>query len=142
MEPVLPDSSVCIAVLRAGESDPSRWRWLSPQAVVWLSAVVLEELYAGASRRDRRVVERLEREFDRVGRIIVPELRDWTQAGKVLAQLAIEYGFESIGRGRLTNDALIAVSAGRQGITVITENERDFARLSRFQPFRYEVRSI
>jgi predicted nucleic acid-binding protein len=39
----------------------------------------------------------------------------------------------------LTNDALIAMSAARQGITVLTTNERDFARLNRFHPFKWEV---
>jgi len=109
---------------------------------MWLSAVVLEELYAGARMRDRKVVERLERDFDRARRILVPTLSDWTQAGKVLALVAEEYGYEQIGQGRLTNDALIAMSAARQGITVITAKERDFARLARFRPFIYEVKSI
>ena len=109
---------------------------------MWLSAVVLEELYAGVRTRDRQVVERLKRDFDRARRILVPTLSDWTQAGKVLALVAEEYGYERIGRGRLTNDALIAMSAARQGITVITANERDFARLARFRPFLYEVKSI
>jgi predicted nucleic acid-binding protein len=60
----------------------------------------------------------------------------------VLAQVAAAYGYEMIGRGRLTNDALIAVSAARQGITVVTANERDFNRLARFWSFQYEVRKI
>jgi hypothetical protein len=38
----------------------------------------------------------------------VPNLSDWTQTGKVLARLAAKYDYEQIGRGRLTNDALIA----------------------------------
>jgi hypothetical protein len=57
---------------------------------LWLSSVVLEELYAGAGDRERRVVERLERDFDRVKRILVPNLSDWTQAGKVLARFCQE----------------------------------------------------
>jgi len=70
-------------------------------------------LYAGATARNRQVVERLERDFDRAGRILVPNLSDWTQTGKVLARLAAKYDYEQIGKGRLTNDALIAMSAGR-----------------------------
>ena len=105
---------------------------------MWLSAVVLEELYAGVNPRDRRVVERLERDFDRAGRILIPNLNDWAQTGKVLARLA-EYGYERIGQARLTNDALIAMSAARQGITVLTANERHFARLARFRAFLWEV---
>ena len=142
MQPVLPDSSVCIAALRAGDEAVSGLKWLPPHARVWFSAVVLEELYAGASGRDRHWVEWLEREFGRVGRILVPSLSDWTQTGRVLAQVAAAYGYEMIGRGRLTNDALIAVSAARQGITVVTANERDFNRLARFWSFQYEVRKI
>jgi|SRR5579863_1659798 len=54
------------------------------------------------------VVERLERDFDRAKRILVPNLSDWTQAGRVLARLAAKYNYEKIGQGPLTNDALIA----------------------------------
>ena len=108
-------------------------------APVWLSAVVLEELYAGTGPRDRRIVERLERDFDGVRRILVPNLTDWTQTGRVLAQLASKYGYERIGQGRLTNDALIATSAARQGMVIITANERDFAKLAEFRPFLWKL---
>jgi predicted nucleic acid-binding protein len=142
MQPVLFDSSIYISALRAGEDAALALRRLAAEGPLWLSAVVLEELYAGATRHDRKAVERLERDFERAGRILVPALSDWTQAGKVLALLAAEYGYEQIGKGRLTNDALIAMSAGRHGITVITANERDFARLQKFRPFNYEVKRL
>jgi predicted nucleic acid-binding protein len=57
----------------------------------------------------------------------------------VLARLADKYDYEQIGKGRLTNDALIAMSAGRLGITVITANRRDFNRLAEFRPFLWQV---
>ncbi len=139
MRPVLLDSSVYIAALRAGDDALLMMRRVAQQAPVWLSAVVLEELYAGVVGRDRRIVERLERDFDRARRILVPNLSDWAQAGKALARLATEYGYEQIGRARLTNDALIAVSAARVGVTVLTINARDFARLARFRPFSWEL---
>ncbi len=106
---------------------------------MWLSSLVLEELYAGVSLRARRAVERLERDFHRAKRILVPNLSDWTQTGKVLARLAAKYDYEQIGRGRLTNDALIAMSAGRLGITVITANARDFRKLAEFHSFQWRV---
>jgi predicted nucleic acid-binding protein len=109
---------------------------------VWLSSVVLGELYAGAGDRGQPVVERLERDFDRAKRVIVPNLSDWTEAGRVLARLASKYDFEQIGRGRLTNDALIAMSAGRRGIKVITTNERDFRRLAEFRSFQWQVTRV
>jgi len=142
MQPVLFDSSVYINALRLGDEAVLAVRYLAPEAPLWLSAVVLEELYAGVGKRDRKIVERLEYDFDRVRRILVPSLSDWAQAGRVLALLGAEYGYDHIGQGRLTNDALIAMSAGRQGIMVITTNERDFARLREFRHFRYEVKSI
>jgi predicted nucleic acid-binding protein len=117
-------------------------RWLVAGSVVWLSAVVLEELYAGATDRGQKVVERLERDFDRAKRVAVPNLSDWTLAGRVLSRLADKYDYEQIGPGRLTNDALIAMSAGRLGIRVITANERDFARLAEFHNFQWLVATI
>jgi predicted nucleic acid-binding protein len=142
MRPVLLDTSIYITALRGGGEAVLALRRLVPEVTVWLSAVVLAELYAGATSRDRRVVERLERDFDRARRILVPNLNDWAQAGKVLARLAADYSYEQIGQARLTNDALIAMSASRQGITIITANERDFARLAQFRPLRWEVRLI
>lgn len=142
MQPILFDSSVYISALRRGSDAALTLRRLAPDAPLWLSSVVLEELYAGASGRDRHVVERLERDFERAKRILVPNLSDWTQTGRVLARLAAKYDYEQIGRGRLTNDALIAMSAGRLGITVVTANERDFSRLAEFRPFQWQVSNL
>jgi predicted nucleic acid-binding protein len=142
MRPALFDSSIYISALRRGSNAALELRRLAPDAPVWLSSVVLEELYAGAYDRDRHVVERLERDFDRAKRIVVPNLSDWTQAGRVLARLAAKYGYEQIGQGRLTNDALIAMSAGRLGIRVITANERDFSRLAEFRTFPWQVITV
>ncbi len=109
---------------------------------LWLSAVVLEELYAGADERSRAWVERLEMEFARENRILVPNLEDWIQTGEVLKRLALKYDDELIGRGRLTNDALIATSAGRLGLRVLTANAKDFRRLAEFRNFQWEVATI
>lgn len=69
-------------------------------------------------------------------RILVPNLSDWTLTGRVLARLAAKYGCEQIGKARLTNDALIAMSAGRLGIQVLTTNGRDYRRLAEFRAFQ------
>lgn len=139
MQFALFDSSLYIAALRRRDQGILTLRRLDSGSLVWLSAVVLEELYAGAGERGRAVVERLERDFDRANRVLVPNLTDWTQAGKVLARLGAKYGYEEIGQVRLTNDALIAMSAGRLGIRVITANERDFRRLAEFHLFQWQV---
>jgi predicted nucleic acid-binding protein len=139
MQPILFDSSIYISSLRRGPDAALTLRRLATDAPLWLSAVVLEELYAGANDRDRQVVEQLELDFDKAKRILVPNLADWTQAGRVLARLAAKYHYERIGQGRLTNDALIGISAGRLGIRVITANERDFSRLSEFSTFQWQA---
>jgi predicted nucleic acid-binding protein len=140
--PILFDSSVYISALRTGgESVVAFERW-AHESPLWLSSVVLEELYAGATRNDYRILEKLERDFDRARRVLVPNLSDWTQAGRILSRIAEKYGYEQIGRARLTNDALIATSAAHAGITVVTVNQRDFARLAEFCPLQWQARAI
>src|SRR5262252_11106556 len=139
MQPVLFDASIYITALRIGDDAARGLRRIAAGAAIWLSSVVLEELYAGVNLRDQHIVERLERDFHRARRILVPNLTDWTQTGTVLARLAAKYDYEQIGKGRLTNDALIAMSARRFGITVITANARDFAKLAEFRPFQWRV---
>jgi len=139
MQPALFDTSLYITSLRLGSDATLALRRVAADTPLWLSSVVLEELYAGAGDRERRIVERLERDFERVRRIVVPNLGDWTLAGRVLSRLAVEYGYEKIGQGRLTNDALIAMSASRMGIQVLTANERDYRRLAEFRAFQWQV---
>lgn len=139
MQPAILDSSVYISAMRRGEASVLSLRRLSADTPLWLSAVVLEELYAGALGRVRQLVEKVERDFDGIKRILVPNLSDWTQAGQVLAQLATKYGYEKIAQGRLANDALIAMSAARIGARVITANERDFRKLAEFRTFQWET---
>ena len=138
--PILFDSSIYIGALRGDAALLLQRR--ARESPLWLSSVVLEELYAGATRKDHRILEKLERDFERARRVLVPTLGDWTQAGKALARLGEKYGYERIGQARLTNDALIAVSAGRAGIAVITANQRDFARLAEFCPFQWQAREV
>jgi len=60
----------------------------------------------------------------------------------VLARLGEKYDYEQIGQGRLTNDALIAMSARRLGIRVLTANERDYRRLAEFRAFKWQVTTL
>jgi predicted nucleic acid-binding protein len=139
---LLFDSSVYITALRAGsESAIVMQRWVK-ESPLWLSSIVLEELYAGASPTDRRALEKLERDFEKANRVLIPNLSDWTFAGKILATVAQKHGYEKIGRARLTNDALIATSAARNGISVITTNPRDFALLAEFCPLQWQTRTL
>ena len=102
---------------RSGAGGTLRWRW----------------------SRDRELVEHLSAGLNRANKYLVPDLDDWIQVGKVLERLAAKYDYERIGRGRLTNDALIAMSAARKGIRVITANEKDFRRLAEFRSFAWQL---
>jgi predicted nucleic acid-binding protein len=136
------DSSIYIHALRKGQDAGGDLRRLESGGAVWLSAVVLEELYAGARGSHQFAVERLEQQFVKSARLLVPSREDWVHTGKLLAQLAVKYGYEQIGRGRLTNDALIATSSGRLGIEIVTTNARDFSRLAEFSSFRWRVEKL
>jgi predicted nucleic acid-binding protein len=137
MQPALLDSSIYVSALRSEKAALALER-LTAGTILWLSAVVLQELYAGAREGHREVVERWEREFEQSRRILVPDLSDWSNAGKVLRLIAARYDYEKIGCGRLTNDALIAMSAARVGIRVITVNEKDFRKLAEFRKFAWQ----
>jgi predicted nucleic acid-binding protein len=131
---VLFDTSVYIDALRRRDPSAMRARGVVAGERLWLSAVVLEELLAGATGPATKLVEGLGRDFDKVGRLLVPNAADWAAAGTVLAKIVAAHGFEAIGRARMTNDALIAMSAARTAVTVVTRNARDFARLAEVRP--------
>jgi predicted nucleic acid-binding protein len=138
------DTSVYITALRQGDAAiltarRARRARDGDASPLWLSAVVLSELLVGAAeRRARQQLLATEREFLKLNRLLVPGQRDWSLAGQVLAQVGAKYGYEQVGRARLTNDALIAMSAARRGFTVVTWNAEDFKKIAEFRPFQWE----
>jgi predicted nucleic acid-binding protein len=148
MAGILFDTSIYIAALRQGETAILNLRWArrardGNSHPLWLSAVVLSELLVGArDNRSRRQLLEMEKVFTKLQRILVPMQSDWTLTGQVLARVGEKYGYEQIGRARLTNDALIAISAARHGITVWTNNAEDFKKIVEFRPVRWEDVSL
>ncbi len=139
MQAILFDTSVYIASLRQGDESILQTRNVLHAAPLWLSAVVLEELYAGASANGRKRLNKLEHDFAKTHRLLVPQLSDWARTGHILASIGEKYGYEQIGRARLTNDTLLATSAARLGILVVTANTRDFARIAEFCPVKWAL---
>jgi predicted nucleic acid-binding protein len=141
---ILFDTSVYISALRRGDlsilsSRRAVRRGEAKDSPLWLSVVVLEELYVGAQdRRMKKLLAHLEKDFERAGRLLVPLQSDWTAGGQVLALIGKKHGYEEVGRARMTNDALIAMSAARQGITVLTINDEDYRMIAEFRPFEWE----
>jgi predicted nucleic acid-binding protein len=143
MAGILFDTSVYITALRQGgegllERRRARLTRDGKSQPLWLSAVVLAELYAGAAEKGaRQQLLRFERTFASLNRLLVPTQQDWSLAGQVLAQLGKKYGYEQAGRTRLVHDTLIAMSAARRGLTIVTYNEEDFRRVAEFRPLSW-----
>jgi predicted nucleic acid-binding protein len=142
---ILFDTSVYIAALRQGQASVLELRRAARAGdrqtrPLWLSVVVLEELYVGATgAKAHKDLKRLEREFEKVGRLLVPARNDWASAGQVLSRIGQKYGFNLVGKARMINDALIAMSAASHGLTVQTKNPGDYRRIAEFRPFDWEV---
>lgn len=145
MAGILFDTSVYISASRRGDESVFGLRRAARTGEqktrpLWLSVVVLEELYVGAAdARTRKELARMERDFVKVGRLLVPDRRDWLLAGQILAQIGRKYGFDLVGRARMTNDALIAMSAASHGFAILTKNPDDYRRLAEFRQFDWEA---
>lgn len=108
----------------------------------YLSVVVLQELLAGAN--DASTIKQLERvrhDYRKTGRLLVPTEEDWWHVGLTLNGL--QRGRRSMKSGkiprisaaeryRITNDVLIARSAKRAGVTVVTDNINDFQKIRNY----------
>lgn len=106
----------------------------------YLSAIVAQELRAGTrTRRDRRALERnVLTVFARANRVVVPSLRTWHHSGDVLSEMARKDGLEARRVCKaFANDILLALSCRESGCVLVTDNERDFARIRRFAPFEF-----
>jgi predicted nucleic acid-binding protein len=133
---IICDTSVYIPFINQGIAHPVfSDEPMSP--VLYMSIVVLSELFAGAhDSQSIKLLNRLYHTFDSVGRLIVPDARDWQQTGSIISKMRTKYGFERQYLARIQNDILIAESARRIGGLVVTKNEKDFKRIKEFVDFR------
>jgi len=105
-----------------------------------LSLVVAQELRAGVKRhQDRRALERhVLNVFERAGRTFTPSANAWNRSGDLLSEMARMEGLE-IGRlsKSFANDVLLALSCRETGCVLVTDNDRDFARIRRYVQFDF-----
>ena len=102
-----------------------------------LSAVVAQELRAGvrapaAGRLEAGLLE----PYERRGRLIIPSDNAWKETGRVLSELIAPAGWRSVTRG-FVNDVLLAMSCREAGVTLVTGNARDFARIASVREFEF-----
>jgi predicted nucleic acid-binding protein len=133
------DTSIYIRALRQGNTDILLQKQ-SENFPLWLSAVVLEELYAGAmDKKAVKILTKFEKEFAKINRLLVPNQTDWAIAGQILNKIGEKYGFEKIGKARLTNDTLLAMSVARMGFKLLTANAKDFRLIGEFRELDWEL---
>lgn len=138
-KPTVFDTSVYIRDLRQRNTDILQQKQ-NENTPLWLSAVVLEELYIGASdKKSVKILTKFEQDFTKINRLLVPNQSDWSIAGQILNKIGEKYGFEKIGKARLTNNSLLAMSVARKGFKLFTANAKDFQLISEFREFEWEV---
>lgn len=106
----------------------------------YFSVIVAQELRSGLrSQTDRKALEKsVLGPYSRRGRILVPSEKAWHESGDVLAELSGREGWEP---GKVSksfaNDILLALSCRESGMVLVTENIRDFRRISKVAPFEF-----
>jgi predicted nucleic acid-binding protein len=122
--PEIPDTSALLDAIRR----PERWPMLMQSmqsGQVWLSSVVLAELYAGTrSPDDRLILDRIAMTMRRIDRLLTPDDGDWIRAGRLIARRVRLQG--ALRPRDHQADVLILISAARLRGVVVTANLRHF----------------
>ncbi len=133
MRKVVVDTSVYVDFFRRGGENPLKRILSDFSYAIYLSSVVAQELFAGAQdEKDVGEIERFFGSFERSGRVLTPSKSDWLECGRVLSQIGRKHGFESVKKGRLVNDILIALSCHDVEAAILTLNLKDFQMIGEF----------
>ena len=108
----------------------------------YFSVVVLQELVVGAQdETDIKLFSTVRLEFEKAERLLVPDANDWWEVGKIINRLQRQRKTRSGGftpklsadeKYRITNDVLIARSAKRAGVIIVTDNAKGFALIQSY----------
>lgn len=107
---------------------------------IFLHAVVVQELFAGATslKSAGEIQKSLVTPFERRGRLITPSWGAWKRSGQMVAELIAGKALSPGGYTRsFLNDALIAASLRKEGLSLITRNVEDFKLLAKVETFRF-----
>ena len=135
------DTNIFIDGFRNEEAQADVFAFLNRALpIIYLSAVVMQELAAGARTIEaaRELQQTVFSPFERRRRVFAPSADAFVDSGRVLAAVAAAEGWQTAAENpSLLNDALIAVSCREQGIGLITK-DTDFKRLAPFvRGFQY-----
>jgi predicted nucleic acid-binding protein len=122
--PEVPDTSALLDAIRRPERWPALLRSMQ-SGQIWLSSVVLTELYVGSrSADDRLILDRIAMVMRRIDRLLTPDDSDWIRAGRLISRRVRLHGTLRP-RDHLA-DVLILISAARLRGVVVTANLRHF----------------
>ena len=134
------DTNIYIEAIRVGPGADTYQLLLSTIPRTYLSAVVVQELYAGTSDAfGERLVARFVSQTERTGRSVIPAYRDWKKTGRILGTINRQEPAQRSRIPRLANDVLLALSARQIGATLYTFNGEDFRLIARYKKFSLEV---
>ncbi len=113
----------------------------------WHSVVVWQERMVGLSGgKELRRAESICKELEQEGRLLIPDREAWLMAGRILNHYLSDQSRQNPTRARpalshaekqnLIRDVLIAVSAKKAGVTVVSDN-KDFPTLQRYYDFKW-----
>ena len=115
---MLFDTNVYIEAIQSGPATDVYHLLLTTIPRTYVSAVVVQELYAGAlDAVGERLVARFVRQTERTGRVVIPTYRDWSEAGHVLARINRQEPAQRTRLARLVNDVLLAMCANNGFVT-------------------------
>jgi predicted nucleic acid-binding protein len=139
--PILLDTNVYLHAMRSDAGAAFfESRFLPLVFQTYVSAVVAEELYAGAlDRQAIRLTEEYVGALERAGRVVAPSFQDWKQAGAIIARITRKEPHLKSKMQQLLNDVLIALCARRIGADLYTFNRRDFDLIRRHRLFSLKV---
>lgn len=113
----------------------------------FISLVVFQERITGAndSKEIKLFINEIEKRR-KANRLLVPGIEEWIEAGKILFNILREQSQSDQSRRRprlghdkkqsIIRDALIAVSAKKRGVTVVSDNE-DFPLIQQHYAFQW-----
>ncbi|MFP5229756.1 MAG: type II toxin-antitoxin system VapC family toxin [Acidobacteriota bacterium] len=139
-EPVLYDTTVYIDTLH--NKLPHLLEGEIARVQPWHCSVVESELVCVCGRLDpahsgtAEVVRRIAGVVDHwpADRVLTPDRDTWREAALLTGIISRLHQAKAEDRGRTMNDALIFLSALRNGCTVLSRNVRDFDLLTQMEP--------
>lgn len=132
------DTNLYISAIRDQAASEALDRFASENLPsIYLHAVVVQELLAGAIdvQKEQAVQSALISPFERRGRIVTPTYRSWRRTGEIIARLLQKRLLQPGAVPRsFQNDCLLATSCREAGVTLVTNNLRDFELIQQIEP--------